>query len=727
MKKLLIIPLLILSLLSFSQGTEKITNGTFTSGSSWSAGTGWSIGSGVASYNDVGIGTLTQVTGDMVSAIEANTEYQIEFDLVVSSGVASFAVYSANYKLYIPLANYSTKHYRFQFTTPADIGTAGFVIYAYDNGDFTIDNLSVIECEVIGDDPYWVHPDGNDAAAGDSLNPWTSWQRAFNVASPGDTVWFRGGTYYSPDDGGPIINPYDSLLSLDQSHGHTDTVGANADAWIYYLNYPGEKPVLDLSTYDPGLGSNVGLGLAYANFIHFRGLEIKNVWQRRQGVEAQGAYIYACSNITFENCKIHDVGGRGFAMFGGFGNLHTIGYPDVDFDTTRFINCDIYNLCDSACTSLDAEYCTTYYIGGAADGIKWNNTLGSYLEIKGCRAWNFGDNGYDPNGDARIKIDSSWAFLGGNFTHAGYAGEGSGFKYGNQLTTNINDLLREVSYCLSVYNSGAGFDENNSREGFYSLNEHIYNNTSYSNSIGFTNLSYLEDGVPSQEYFRNNLSYQDASGGIAAFDTSKIIHSNNSFDSDVTITDADFVSVDSTGLTASRQSDGSLPYLDFLKLKMGSDLIDAGTDTISPALVLTLFDGDEPDIGAYEYDTSGDDPAQEASVSTNSVTYKAIIANVSGSVISDGGATVTARGIVWGTSANPTLSNNVISTSGTTGSYSITLKGLHGNTTYHVRAYATNAEGTSYGADVSFTTPVSSQGKTSGKIGMTNGKFGILK
>ena len=75
-----------------------------------------------------------------------------------------------------------------------------------------------------------------------------------------------------------------------------------------------------------------------------------------------------------------------------------------------------------------------------------------------------------------------------------------------------------------------------------------------------------------------------------------------------------------------------------------------------------------------------------------------------GNVTADGGATVTARGICWSTAHNPTV-NNSYTTDGTgTGSFTSAMTGLTANTTYYVRAYATNSVGTAYGEQVSFTT-----------------------
>ncbi len=74
-----------------------------------------------------------------------------------------------------------------------------------------------------------------------------------------------------------------------------------------------------------------------------------------------------------------------------------------------------------------------------------------------------------------------------------------------------------------------------------------------------------------------------------------------------------------------------------------------------------------------------------------------------GNITSDGGAQVTARGVCWSTSQNPTINDNHTTNGSGTGSFTSNLTGLTKNTTYYVRAYATNAAGTAYGNQVSFT------------------------
>ena len=78
-----------------------------------------------------------------------------------------------------------------------------------------------------------------------------------------------------------------------------------------------------------------------------------------------------------------------------------------------------------------------------------------------------------------------------------------------------------------------------------------------------------------------------------------------------------------------------------------------------------------------------------------------------GDILSDGGAEITAKGICWSTNPNPTIALSTRTTNGTgMASFSSNLSGLSENTTYYVRAYSTNANGTSYGEEIAFSTNV---------------------
>ena len=87
-----------------------------------------------------------------------------------------------------------------------------------------------------------------------------------------------------------------------------------------------------------------------------------------------------------------------------------------------------------------------------------------------------------------------------------------------------------------------------------------------------------------------------------------------------------------------------------------------------------------------------------------------------GNISSNGGGAIIARGICWSTSAGPTISGNKTSDSTGIGSFTSKLKGLTPNTTYYVRAYATNSLGTAYGNEFSFKTTVTTVSDIDGNI-----------
>ena len=82
----------------------------------------------------------------------------------------------------------------------------------------------------------------------------------------------------------------------------------------------------------------------------------------------------------------------------------------------------------------------------------------------------------------------------------------------------------------------------------------------------------------------------------------------------------------------------------------------------------------------------------------------ATTAKSGGDITSDGGSTVTARGVCWATTENPTTANSTTVDGTGNGPYVSSLSELVSGTTYYVRAYATNVAGTAYGNQVSFTT-----------------------
>lgn len=107
------------------------------------------------------------------------------------------------------------------------------------------------------------------------------------------------------------------------------------------------------------------------------------------------------------------------------------------------------------------------------------------------------------------------------------------------------------------------------------------------------------------------------------------------------------------------------------------------------------------DSVANETSTSLSTPWVETS---DEINYSYLTAICGGNVVYSGLSTVTARGVCWSTNPNPTVEDSHTSDGNGLGSFTSVMNGLSPNTTYYVRAYATNSIGTGYGAQKTFTT-----------------------
>lgn len=87
---------------------------------------------------------------------------------------------------------------------------------------------------------------------------------------------------------------------------------------------------------------------------------------------------------------------------------------------------------------------------------------------------------------------------------------------------------------------------------------------------------------------------------------------------------------------------------------------------------------------------------------TTNITHNS--ATSGGNVTATGGSAITARGVCWATTPNPTLANNFTVEPGGLGAFTSQITNLNPTTTYYVRAYATNANGTAYGNQETFVT-----------------------
>ncbi len=130
--------------------------------------------------------------------------------------------------------------------------------------------------------------------------------------------------------------------------------------------------------------------------------------------------------------------------------------------------------------------------------------------------------------------------------------------------------------------------------------------------------------------------------------------------------------------------------------------------------ITNLFPGTTYYIRAYATNSVGTSYGEELSFTTGAIvpvvttipptSITRTSASSGGDVTNNGGSTVIARGVCWSTSQNPTINVEHTGDGPGTGTYSSSLTGLKGNTTYYLRAYATNSAGTGYGNEIDFKT-----------------------
>jgi uncharacterized protein (TIGR02145 family) len=99
-------------------------------------------------------------------------------------------------------------------------------------------------------------------------------------------------------------------------------------------------------------------------------------------------------------------------------------------------------------------------------------------------------------------------------------------------------------------------------------------------------------------------------------------------------------------------------------------------------------------------------PLSVPTLTTSSVVPGLTTAVTGGNITFDGGTPVTAKGVCWATTASPTTASSKTSDGTGSGSFISNITGLTAGTTYYIRAYATNSQGTSYGNQIIFNTKI---------------------
>lgn len=377
----------------------------------------------------------------------------------------------------------------------------------------------------------YVSPTGSDSNPGTIGQPYLTISKAMSMAAAGTTIYLRGGTYN---------------ISSTLGAGVSGSAGNYINLWAY----PGETPVLDFSG-ESYSSSSRGIELK-KNYWYLKGLVIKNAGDN-------GIYISGSYNIV-ENCQISNNKDTGIQISNGgsYNYIH---------------NCDSFGNNDPATQ------------GQNADGIDAKLGAGPGNVFRGCRVYDNSDDGYDCYETSyQVVFDSCWAFHNGYnlWNISGFTGNGNGFKLGGNYVPGPHI----VTNCVSFDNVVKGFDQNNNTAGVT-----LYNCTGYRNGTYNFSFPTAPDTGNGQDTLRNDLSFEGGQGDYKL--NSDVVQSNNSWPGH-TVSQSDFLSLDTSLARVARLPDGTLPSTDFLHLAPSSGLIDSG------AYVGIPYAGAAPDIGAFE-------------------------------------------------------------------------------------------------------------------------------
>ncbi len=385
----------------------------------------------------------------------------------------------------------------------------------------TISLFGILACST--HNTFYVATNGDDSNPGTITKPFASISKAHSMVVPGDIIYVRGGTYF-----------LNTTLILSRS--------GTSEKRISLFAYSNENPVLDGSKIDKTkmAGRGAILLLKGAQYWHIKGFEICN------GPWGVNLDKNSGDNII-ELINTHHNRNPGFYTYG---------------PNNLILNCDSHHNFDEATD------------GGGADGFATGYGNARNNILKGCRAWNNSDDGYDTWEGFNTVFENCWAFRNGYNDMGerwGPKGDGNGFKLGRGEGGHV------VKKCISWNNMVNGFD--------YNAGEVL----AVYNCIGWNNQSLNFRFTTKKHKIRNCVSFGEG-------DVHKVMGDEkyNSWNIGTVVKSSDFLSLDDSGVEGPRQPDGSLPDIDFMKLSINSQLVDKGIDIGLP------YSGKAPDLGVEE-------------------------------------------------------------------------------------------------------------------------------
>lgn len=378
---------------------------------------------------------------------------------------------------------------------------------------------------------YYVATTGSDSNAGTLAAPFKSITKAQSVASSGDTVSIRGGTYSSF-----------TIAANDSTYNYVHQLSKSG---ITYAAYSGETPIFNFSSVTTA--KRVCGFEVTGSSIKIQGIVVTGTPVGSQKQSENFRITGSSANCAFTNVVCHDSAANGFYFTSGGSGSCT--------------NCDSYNNIGTSSASV-----------GNTDGFgsHGNGTVFTY-----CRSWHNSDDGFDCISSGKANTyDHCWAY---NMTAGG---DSNGFKvggYGTSGTVASPMPSHTVKYCLSANNGSHGFYANHQpgKAADWNYNTAYNNNSANYDMLEQVSATDRTDIPGTREVFHYNIAFTGTT--IIEDNNPAANKTNNSWTkSGVTVSSADFQSLDATQMDNARHSDGSLPTITFMHLVSGSDLAGMG-------------------------------------------------------------------------------------------------------------------------------------------------------
>jgi hypothetical protein len=398
--------------------------------------------------------------------------------------------------------------------------------------------LGMLICTSLQAETWTVDPAGNDGAAGTPAAPFQSWQRAADVANPGDVIEVRSGRY--------DINAF-------RREGVFITRSGTQAAPITLRGVGATPPVLNCEQLRYS-GSLYCINISANDWILER-VSVRGAKQPSAQAFATGIQLTNSRRVRLTRLQTYENEGTGIRIVG-------------DARDNVVDRCDSYRNYDP----LNS--------GGNADGIAiaFTDVTATGNIVLASRAFENSDDGFDLfEAQAAVRLQENYAFRNGYIPQTTTtAGNGDGYKLGSNSAAPMHQIIRNLAFA----NRLRGFDANGASGPLL-----LWHNSAWQTAGPPFSLQ-----QPVAHQLRNNLAF----GGVNQLSSTVDVLSN-SWTLPVFVDANDFESLDIAAAAAPRDSSGALPAATLLALRADSDLIDQGQ-----VLAGSMFSGAAPDLGARE-------------------------------------------------------------------------------------------------------------------------------